>query len=110
MARVILLALFLGSCGLAPPVVVPNTQLGKNNTQTIGTTTVREQTLVRPQAREINQSADPNQVRVERVETIVQNEGLSIGWIIALVVAVLVDSPLRWPEQIVQIFRRKKNG
>lgn len=99
----------LGGCGLTPPVVVPNVQAGKTNTQTIGTTQIREQVLVRPQAREINQSADENKLRVERVETIVQNEGPNPWWIVALVLAILLDSPLHWPAQIMAAFKRKKD-
>lgn len=62
-----------------------NVQAGKTNTQTIGTTKVVQQKLVRPTARNINQSTDTNKVRTERVETVVMNEGPSTGWVIALI-------------------------
>jgi hypothetical protein len=84
-----------------------NVQAGKTNTQTIGTTTVTEQKLVRPQARKIQQTADNNKVRAESVKTVVVNE-YPVWLIIAFAVALFMDSPVRWVEQILGLLRRKK--
>lgn len=54
--------------------VAANTQVGKTNTQTLGQTNLTEQSIVRPQARKIKQSADTNKVSSERVETVIVNE------------------------------------
>ena len=85
------------------PNVAANTQAGKTNTQTIGTTTINEQELVRPQARDIRQTADTNQVRSDSVETVVVNE-LPV-WMIGVFLMLLVMwSYLLWmlpsPDQI----------
>jgi len=83
--------LFLASCGASPlnllsgggPNVAANTQVGKNNTQTVGTTEVKEQKLVRPVARgDIQQSSSTNKVQADSVETVVVNE-LPV-WAVAL--------------------------
>lgn len=86
------------------PKVAANVQAGKTNTQTIGKTEVTEQKLIRPKARTINQTADTNRVRADRVETVVVQE-VPIWLIIAFAVALFLDSPLRWPGQIVDGFR-----
>jgi len=109
--------LFLSSCGGSPlnlltgggPNVAANTQIGKNNTQTVGTTEVKEQKLVRPIARgDIRQSSDTNKVQADSVETVVVNE-LPV-WAVALgLFGFIIWSYLLWklpnPEQI-----WKKNG
>jgi len=64
--------------------VAANTQVGKTNNQTIGTTKVTEQKLVRPKARTIRQTADTNKVSSDRVETVVVNE--VPAWVILLLV------------------------
>jgi len=84
-----------------------NVQAGKTNSQTIGTTTVTEQKLVRPQARKIQQTADNNKVRAESVKTVVVNE-YPVWLIIAFAVALFMDSPVRWVEQILSLLKRKK--
>lgn len=57
------------------PNVAANTQIGKNNQQTIGTSNVNgDQKIVRPQARNIRQSQDSNKVQSEKVETVIVNE------------------------------------
>lgn len=113
------LALFsaLASCG-GPlslltgggPNVAANVQAGKTNSQTIGQTNVTEQKLVRPQARSIEQSTGATRVRSERVETVVIQEQVP-AWIWLLMAAAWVlDSPMRWPGQIMAAFKRQPKG
>lgn len=86
----------LAGCGGSPlslltgggPNVAANVQAGKTNNQTIGTTKVTEQKIVRPQARDIRQTSDTNKVRAESVKTVVVNEVptwvmllLILGWL-----------------------------
>lgn len=88
------------------PNVAANVQAGKTNAQTVGSSKITEQKIVRPQARTLRQSADDNRVSADRVETVVVQE--TPAWlIIAFAVALFLDSPLRWPGQIVGGFRRK---
>ena len=80
-----------------------NVQAGKTNSQTVGTTNVTEQKLVRPKARNINQTADNNKVRSDSVETVVVNE-LPV-WMVGVFLMLLVMwSYLLWmlpsPDQI----------
>ena len=84
-----------------------NVQAGKTNSQTIGTTQVTEQKLVRPKARDIRQSSDTNKVQAEEVKTVVVNE-VPVWLIIAFAVALFMDSPVRWVEQLMSLFKRKK--
>lgn len=108
-ALILFLSFFLASCtGSLPfkllsgggPNVAANTQIGRTNTQTIGKTDITEQKLVLPEARpeSISQSAD----------NFVVNEAPT--WlIIAFAVALFLDSPLRWPEQIYRGITGKRN-
>ncbi|MDE4297073.1 bacteriophage spanin2 family protein [Phaeobacter gallaeciensis] len=92
----------------AGPNVAANTQAGKTNTQTIGQTRITEQKLVRPQARTINQSSDDNRVRAENVSSVTVNEGVA-PWIwISWAALLFLDSPVRWPGQIIAGFRNVK--
>mgnify|MGYP007022322617 CR=1 FL=1 len=87
--------------------VAANTQVGKTNTQTIGTTKNLEQSIVRPQARDIKQTSDTNKVSADRVETVVVNE--YPAWlIIAFAVALFLDSPIRMVQDLLGAFKRKK--
>lgn len=68
----------LASCGGSPlslltgggPNVAANVQAGKTNSQSIGVTNLTEQKLVRPQARQIEQSTGETGVRAENVEQV----------------------------------------
>lgn len=91
------------------PNVAANVQAGKTNTQTIGTTTVNEQKLVRPQARSIEQSTGQTHVKAEEVRKVVVNE-IPAWIIIAFAVALLMDSPLRMIDDLVKAFSRKRKG
>jgi hypothetical protein len=81
------------------PKVAANVQAGKTNTQTVGETKIKDQRIENTTAKEIRQTADTNKVRADRVERIVVNETPIWLWI-ALIVALFLDSPLRWPGQI----------
>lgn len=89
--------------------VAANTQLGKNNQQTIGTSTVMgDQKIVRPQARDIRQSQDTNKVQADRVETVVVNE--LPPWIILLaILGWLLPTPRDMILGFISIFRRKNH-
>lgn len=88
------------------PNVAANTQAGKNNIQSLGTSNVTEQKLVRPQARTINQTSDSNRVRADSVKTVVVNEVPT--WIILLLVlGWLLPSPGEISRKIKNAFRKK---
>jgi hypothetical protein len=89
------------------PNIAANTQVGKTSTQTVGTTNNTDQTIVRPQARDIKQTSDTNKVSADRVETVVVNE--YPAWlIIAFAVALFLDSPIRMIQDLLGAFKRKK--
>ena len=89
--------ILLTSCGgLKPlsllsgggPNVAANTQLGQENEQTVGLRTSNEQTIVRPNARDITQTSDEG-VKAEKIDNItVQNIPpwvlvlLVLGWLL----------------------------
>lgn len=88
------------------PNVAANTQVGKTNNQTIGTSSVTEQKLVRPQARKIEQTADNNKVKADEVKTVVVNE--VPPWVILLLVlGWLLPSPSEISRKITNAFRKK---
>lgn len=93
------------------PNVAANVQAGAENEQdfTLGVSNEVEQTLVRPQARTIEQSAGETKVRSEKVDTVVVQGDIPAWMIWALVVAVFLDSPLRWPGQIWGAIRGVRN-
>ena len=90
------------------PKVAANTQIGKSNNQTIGTSTASgDQKVTRPQARDITQTQDTNKVNAEKVKTIVVNE-YPVWLILAFVAAVFLDSPVRMVQDLTKFFRKKK--
>jgi len=75
------------------PNVAANTQAGKTNTQTIGTSTATgDQKIVRPQARDIQQNQNNNRVQAEKVETVVVNE-IPAWVVLLLILGWLLPSP-----------------
>jgi hypothetical protein len=124
--RLRLLVLLLGligivsSCGATSPLslltgsgpnVAANTQAGKTNNQTIGTTEVDEgQKIVRPKARDITQTSEENsnKVQSEKIETVVVNE-LDPKFLLLFVFAFIVWSYFLYmlpsPDQI---WKKKK--
>jgi len=87
------------------PNVAANVQAGKTNSQTIGTTNVTEQKLVRPQARDIRQTADTNQVRSDNVETVVVNQ-VPMWVILLLILGWLLPSPGEIGRSIASIIKK----
>ena len=90
------------------PNVAANTQVGKNNQQTLGTSTVNgDQKITRPQARSIKQSQDSNKVQADKVETIVVNE-LPMWIVLLAIVGWLLPTPRDMILGFINIFRKKK--
>lgn len=87
------------------PNVAANTQVGKTNTQTIGTTNNVEQKLENPVANTIRQSNDSNRVQADSVQTVVVNE--VPAWVILLLVlGWLCPSPNEMGRWVRSLFRR----
>lgn len=95
-------ALLLGGGG---PKVAANGQAGRTNAQTVGQTTVTEQTIGPATAHKIEQSGT-NTVHADQVQKVVVNQ-TPLWLILAFAAAVFLDSPLRWPAEIAAAFRRK---
>ena len=89
------------------PNVAANVQAGKTNSQTVGTTNVTEQKLVRPKARNIRQTADNNKVRSDSVETVVVNE-VPVWVVLLLILGWLLPSPNEIGRWIRSLFVKKK--
>ena len=83
-----------------------NVQAGKTNSQTVGTTSVTEQKLVRPKARNIRQTADNNKVKSDSVETVVVNE-VPVWVILLLVLGWLLPSPGEIGRSIASLWKKK---
>ena len=108
-----LLLLALTSCGgPAGPLsrvigaggtnVAANTQAGRTNNQVLGRAAITEQSLRDAKAETIHQSADQNRVRADRVERIEVVEKRSYEDLLIGALLLLLDSPARWPRQIVR--------
>ena len=121
----LLLPLLLGlmltaSCSKGPlslltgggPNVAANTQIGKTNNQTIGTTNnVAPSVSLRPNARvdTIDQSITDSKVSTDKVESVTFNE--TPPWIILLLIlGWLLPSPNEIARWIASLFKRKPNG
>lgn len=104
----------LTGCGGTPlslltgggPNVAANVQAGKTNNQTIGTTKVTEQKIVRPQARDIRQTSDTNKVRAESVKTVVVNE-VPTWVILLLILGWLFPSPGEIGRSLYNLLKKK---
>lgn len=91
------------------PNVAANVQAGAENRQTV-VSNEKRQTLVRPEARTIEQSTGQTGVRSEKVETLVVQERVP-AWIwISWALLLMLDSPLRWPSQIWKAIRDVRNN
>ena len=88
------------------PNVAANTQVGKTNTQTIGTTNNVEQKLENPVANTIKQSNDSNSVQADRVETVIVNE-VPVWVILLLLLGWLLPSPNEMGRWLRSPFSRK---
>lgn len=88
------------------PNVAANTQAGKTNNQTIGTSTVNgDQKLVRPQARTIKQTQDTTTVKTDKVENITVNE-IPPWVILLLILGWLLPSPGEMVRGLISLFRK----
>jgi len=105
----------IASCGTSPlglltgrgTNVAANTQIGKTNTQTLGTTNNTEQRLEFDTADRVFQSTDNNRVKTETVESVTVNE--TNPWVILLLVlGWLLPSPHEIGRSIRSLFSRKK--
>ncbi len=120
-SRLLLLLLVLSStasCGTSPlglvtslagggTNVAANTQVGKTNSQTIGTTNNTEQKLEFDTAGRVFQSTDNNRVKTESVGNVTVNE--TNPWVILLLVlGWLLPSPNEIGRSIRSLFSRKK--
>jgi len=113
--RTLVLILFLSGCSSLNPLgmltgsgvnTAANVQAGKTNSQTVGTTSITEQKLVRPKARNIRQTADTNQVRSDSVETVVVNE-VPVWVVLLLILGWLLPSPNEIGRWIRSLFVKK---
>lgn len=89
--------------------VAANTQVGKTNSQTLGTTNNIAPTVsVRPNAKvdNIDQSNRTSKVASERVETVVVNE-VPVWVVLLLILGWLLPSPSEIGRWIRKLFRRK---
>lgn len=91
------------------PSVATNVQAGKTNAQTLGRTDIKDQRLDNVTADSVTQSADSSQVKAETVERVVVQQAVP-AWIwITWALAWVLDSPMRWPGQIRDGFKRARN-
>jgi hypothetical protein len=88
------------------PNVAANTQVGKTNTQTIGTTNNVEQRLEVGVAERINQANDNNKVKADAVQTVVVNE-VPVWVILLLLLGWLLPSPNEMGRWIRSPFSRR---
>lgn len=91
-----------------------NTQLGKTNSQTLGTTTnVSPTVTVRPNARvdRIDQSNNSGEVQADKVGSVTVNKETNPWLLLALVLGWVAPSPSQLGEWVKNLFtRKKKNG
>jgi len=94
--------------GGAPSIVAPNTQVGKQNNQTLGSSTVQEFGETTVQADKLNSTQNQTtKINANDVQTVVVNE--VPAWIILLlVVGWLLPSPNEIGRWITGLFSRKK--
>ena len=112
--RILILVLLLSGCSSLNPLgflgsgvnTAANTQVGKTNTQTIGTTNNVEQKLENPVANTIKQSNDSNSVQADRVETVVVNE-VPVWVVLLLLLGWLLPSPNEMGRWLRSPFSRK---
>jgi hypothetical protein len=87
--------------------VAANTQLGKTNTQTIGTTNNTEQKLQFNTADRVFQTTDTSKVKTDTVENLTVNE-IPPWVILLLILGWLLPSPNEIGRSILSIFSRKQ--
>jgi len=88
------------------PNVAANTQLGQENEQTVGLRTSNEQQIVRPNARDITQTADKG-VKAGAIDNVtVQN--IPPWVLLLLVLGWLLPSPGEVSRYVRSLFKRNK--
>lgn len=88
------------------PNVAANTQLGQENNQTLGISESNEQTIVRPQARDISQVSGKQPIVSDNIEKVEVEQ--TPPWIILLlIVGWLAPSPSEIGRSIRSLFRRE---
>lgn len=114
-----LLVFLLASCGPLSiaggllgggPKVAADIQAGKTNTQTLGTTQVTQPRLDHVQASKVEQNAaKTGAVQADNVQTVIVHEApkTPLWYWLLLCAAILLDSPLRWPAEIMDAFRKQ---
>lgn len=120
MIRAAVLCLMLAGCAALPsllgkgPNVAANGQIGATNAQTIGTTDASSQTVSRSTVGTLHQSRDVQTVTAGQVEQVVVNQAPSLKrdgmWLIAVVVALFLHSPLKWVEDLMASKPRRSPG
>jgi uncharacterized protein YceK len=114
MVMVVLLLTLAGCSGLNPlslltgggPNVAANTQLGQENEQTVGVRTSNEQSIIRPNARDITQVADKNPIKADSIGEV--NVQSAPPWmIVLLIIGWLAPSPSEIGRWIRGWFRKK---
>lgn len=86
--------------------IAANTQIGKTNTQTLGTTNNAEQKLSVNQAERVSQANDSNKVKADKVDNVTVNE--VPAWVVLLLIlGWLLPSPNEIGRWIKSLFTRK---
>ena len=113
---VLMCMLSLTACGKSPlsllagsgPNVAANTQIGKTNSQTVGTSTFQEFGETKVQAEKVtNTQNQTTRVSANDVQTVVVNE-VPVWIILLLVVGWLLPSPNEIGRWIRSLFKRKQ--
>lgn len=110
--RWLVLALFVSSCGLTSFIptgkgtnVAANTQVGKTNTQTLGTTTNSEQTIkVETVDGGIDQSNDTNKVNADSVDK-VYIQDIPPWVLLLLILGWLLPTPTQIANETIRFFK-----
>jgi len=113
----LLVLMLMASCSGTPlslltgggPNVAANTQIGKTNNQTVGTTNnVSPTVTVEPDSSvgSIDQRTTTTKVASDKVETVVVNE-VPVWVVLLLILGWLFPSPQEISRSIVNLFRRK---
>lgn len=99
----------LGLLAGGGPNVAANTQVGQENTQTVGQSQQYEQTIVRPQARDIQQNSGNSGVQSDRVERVYQT---NVDWwmmvLYGIMAGFLIPSPKEIARGIRGLFQRRR--
>lgn len=104
----------LAACGGGPlslltgggPNVAANVQAGQTNTQTLGTTELKENRVVKSTADTIKQSSDKNNISTEKVDNLTVNQ-TPLWIIVLLVLGWLLPSPQEMGRSIKKIWTKR---